>query len=332
MNRNRAFDLWFGDSQVVDENGDPLVVYHGTARPDRIGEVFRKDRATSGPMAFFTDDPEIASSYAVGKNDTSIESHGDYSEWFRANINGRDVPIGKVWWLLTAAQRCEISEKLPHVVYDRDEDEAPRLGARDEYGCTGGQGWREMIARYHGDVLQAAMYYWVVGGTLYDREEEFLWILELGGARGLFTFDDPWRKDSSVYAVYLSIQNPLVTSEIPKKVVTALTRASRTAPAAVQMSDPWNKRQQDPADWIQRLNQDARERTTYVWTSIPDWVTQTLIDLGYDGIQDVGGKYSGDPDHHVVWIPFEPTQVKSAIGNRGTFDPGNPNVLDGWRR
>jgi len=27
---NPAFDAWFGDSKVVDENGEPLVVYHGT--------------------------------------------------------------------------------------------------------------------------------------------------------------------------------------------------------------------------------------------------------------------------------------------------------------
>lgn len=25
-----SFDNWFGDSKVIDDNGDPLVVYHGT--------------------------------------------------------------------------------------------------------------------------------------------------------------------------------------------------------------------------------------------------------------------------------------------------------------
>jgi hypothetical protein len=33
-----AFEQWFGDSKVVDENGDPLVVYHGTSRMGRDGE------------------------------------------------------------------------------------------------------------------------------------------------------------------------------------------------------------------------------------------------------------------------------------------------------
>ena len=30
--RSKEFDEWFGESKVVDENGDPLVVYHGTTQ------------------------------------------------------------------------------------------------------------------------------------------------------------------------------------------------------------------------------------------------------------------------------------------------------------
>lgn len=30
-NNKEAFNEWFNGSQVVDENGEPLVVYHGTA-------------------------------------------------------------------------------------------------------------------------------------------------------------------------------------------------------------------------------------------------------------------------------------------------------------
>jgi SAM-dependent methyltransferase len=41
---NPAFDAWFGDSKVVDENGEPMIVYHGTDRkfdafnPDTFGD------------------------------------------------------------------------------------------------------------------------------------------------------------------------------------------------------------------------------------------------------------------------------------------------------
>jgi hypothetical protein len=50
-----AFKKWFGDSKVVDADGKPLVVYHGSQRADRIGDRFKKNRATSGPMQYFTD-------------------------------------------------------------------------------------------------------------------------------------------------------------------------------------------------------------------------------------------------------------------------------------
>lgn len=55
--------------------------------------------------------------------------------------------------------------------------------------------------------------------------------------------------------------------------------------------------------------------------------------LGYDGIIhedvfDVGEKlYEGEPPERVVsWRPFRQNQVKSAIGNRGTFDPEDHRI------
>jgi hypothetical protein len=54
-------------------------------------------------------------------------------------------------------------------------------------------------------------------------------------------------------------------------------------------------------------------------------VRKELIKQGYDGIQvkdsttDFGGKRDD-------WVAFFPEQVKSAIGNRGTYDPTNPDI------
>lgn len=62
------FYRWFGDSKVVDEQGRPLVVYHGT---NKEFEVFSKGllgKTTQAESAkkgfFFTDDTEVADSYA----------------------------------------------------------------------------------------------------------------------------------------------------------------------------------------------------------------------------------------------------------------------------
>lgn len=54
----RNFWRWFGDSKVVDEQGRPLVVYHGT---NSDLSAFASDRAN-----YFTADPGAASVYAEG--------------------------------------------------------------------------------------------------------------------------------------------------------------------------------------------------------------------------------------------------------------------------
>jgi len=51
------FRTWFGNSQAVDDSGQPLVVYHGTDEPF---EVFRTD---SEEGAFFTTNQEAAEDY-----------------------------------------------------------------------------------------------------------------------------------------------------------------------------------------------------------------------------------------------------------------------------
>jgi len=74
-------------------------------------------------------------------------------------------------------------------------------------------------------------------------------------------------------------------------------------------------------------------------------IRQAFEDMGFDGIIDftvdkkfgsqkrlprgVSGKATGMKGMHaetVHYIAFKPTQIKSAIGNRGTWDPKDPNV------
>lgn len=86
------FRRWFGDSKVVDENGKPLVVYHGTtgnfdvfdmSRAGEVGDRFAE-------AAFFTSSPVVAAGYAQ-RLDADPE-HADLvaaesealSEWGRA--------------------------------------------------------------------------------------------------------------------------------------------------------------------------------------------------------------------------------------------------------
>jgi len=56
------FKKWFGESKVVDENGKPQVVYHGTTEEFNR---FDKEKATMGGITWFTSNPETANEFAT---------------------------------------------------------------------------------------------------------------------------------------------------------------------------------------------------------------------------------------------------------------------------
>jgi hypothetical protein len=66
--QNAQFRAWFGHSKIVDANGEPMVVYHGTDRDfaafssDHVGS--RTDYGFWGKGFYFMNDPEWASGYA----------------------------------------------------------------------------------------------------------------------------------------------------------------------------------------------------------------------------------------------------------------------------
>lgn len=56
-----------------------------------------------------------------------------------------------------------------------------------------------------------------------------------------------------------------------------------------------------------------------------EWDRQDVARMkaeGYDGVIVKGGEDESD-----IYTPFDPAQIKSAIGNRGTFNPNDPNIL-----
>ena len=70
------FRQWFGNSKVVDSNGDPLVVYHGTNQEinkfskARSGENTRSESSYRG--FYFTTSPEVADAYAEKAANTQV--------------------------------------------------------------------------------------------------------------------------------------------------------------------------------------------------------------------------------------------------------------------
>jgi len=70
-----AFKNWFGNSKVVNEDGSPLVVYHGTKNFE--GNQFKPskktNRANNIDGYYFTSDPREASNYSLGGANEIVE-------------------------------------------------------------------------------------------------------------------------------------------------------------------------------------------------------------------------------------------------------------------
>ncbi len=321
-NLNSNFWNWFGKSKVVDEQGKPLAVYHGTQRPDRVGNQFDPKRASSGPMGFFTSDPSVASGYATSKRDTSIKDETEYYERFLVKVKGRKNPVNIVdyWYFLSPEQKKDITEKAPYVNMDMDED---TIFLDTKEGMKPFDSFQWDVRQARGNVFKALSDTWLASGSIFDEEERFLDVLRLLGITNV-DYEDPHVVKSGVYAVYLSLQNPLKTWEVSDDVIFSLYEVSKKQRQRQTVgADDWDKRIQNPKEWVQRL----KNKDDYVWTSIPDWVTLTLKQLGYDGIIDIGSK-NGQKTEHFVYIPFRPNQIKS-IWNKGTwsFDSNKLNEI-----
>ncbi len=323
-----AFKKWFGQSKVVNAHGEPVIVYHGTARKDRVGTVFRPERATSGPMAFFTDSPEIASNYSRNKTDTSIdyeeEDYHDYHRQFRVTLpSGRDIPLERYWNYLSPEERQRIARTAGHIRTDWEGDDSIIL---DPSTDEANGGFRFHLQEARGNALRALVYHWLDSATLFGQETRFLDVLAKLDLPIAPWYRDPDYTEPGVYACYLHMERPFRTDSISKQTLTSLKAASRKAGNPAQKGGllSWSKNDLAPDTWIDILEEDVKNGTTYAWTTIPDWVTACLKRLGYDGIIDQGGKFHSDI--HTVYIPFSPYQLKSATDNNGSFDSGNPDI------
>ncbi|MCI5731199.1 MAG: hypothetical protein MR304_06625 [Eubacterium sp.] len=307
---------FFKDSQIVDESGSLKVMYHGTGRADRVGYYFDSKRATSGPMAFFTDDKEIAENYSRDKKDTSLdydERYSDYHTQFRVNYNGEDISVGELWNRLPANEKRELEEKAGHICFD-DDYETIIYNPDVDYGNGNFDSY--LLRENNGNVLEALVQAWLDDGELFGIEEKFKEVLELAGIKDVDYYNPDYR-DEKVYEVYLNVTNPFDTTNISADMLEQIKEAAGNAAETVgNEADMWDKNNVDAEQFVERLESDIKNGTTYSWTSIPDFVTDVLKENGYDGIIDKGGKYGGDT--HQVVIPFYSEQIKQVTNENPT--------------
>ena len=320
--------------EVAKAKGYNIRAYHGTRRGDRVGNVFLPERATSGPMAFFTDNKEIAENYAKSKQDTSMAYDPDYDSYetqFRIKMKNMDIPLYRAWGYLPFDARSRITQKAQQLRENWDGDNEFILDPNTKE-ANGGFQWQLKMAR--GNALLALNEQWLNSGTLFNEESRYLEVLEMAGVMEEFKkigdiyFKDPNARHEKVYDTYLRITNPFDTSFADESFVDGLLAwyeeqdESQYERESME-SDLWDKNSIDAYEFADRVRSDIERGTFHAWTSIPDSVTDYLKSLGYDGIKDLGGKNSDVG--HTVWIPFSSEQIKSSepvtYDDNGNFIP-----------
>lgn len=305
------------DSVVKNEDGTPKVVYSGHGNSNLFGGAWDIKKATSGGF-YFTENPDIASSYAKDKLG-NMETYSNGSEYRFKNAKGEyKDSIDKV--RLSEEQVRKFDEWL-----------------MDDMGYT----WDDYVRENapYDKLLQGLRY----NGGKYNLQNVYKLMESLGYAdngwnystnsQGKSTFEEllddmgiEWdsytKQAGGVFPVYLDIRNPIDTSKpFPQDLLNALEyAASKERKSADADSAHWTK-DYPLKEWVEDIKRGADG-----WaTQVPTKARKIMLDLGYDGIKDTGGKMLGDTNH-TVWVALEPTQIKSATGNRGTFDASKKDI------
>ncbi len=90
---NSNFWDWFEDSKVVDKQGNPLIVYHGSGR-----DVTEITPGYNEPGAYFTTNYKLAGNYAKGNSEVIYSVYLKIEKPFIVNFNDNMEPIvnGKI--------------------------------------------------------------------------------------------------------------------------------------------------------------------------------------------------------------------------------------------
>jgi len=320
------FKRWFGDSKVVNEKGEPLVLYSGHGNLDLYGDAYDPKRGTAGGF-YATEDPAIASNYATGKlGEKEYYENGDQ---YRFQLkNGKFNK--KLWQMeLSPEQQAKVREFMAdenlgggsydieqywkdNAQYDKDARRAlARGGLRDLHSI-----WQ--FLEYMGENIAYAK----EGDAPYFQRQTSSTFEKILDHLGI-----PWKSklwsQPGVVPVHLRIRNPLDASKpFPPDLLAALKREARYERTVADSSDRHWTKDFPLKEWIRSI-EDGNE---YWSTQIPKKALPVLKRFGYDGIKETGLKGSEGP-RQVNWIAFDPEQIKSATGNRGAFDPNDPNIL-----
>lgn len=136
------------------------------------------------------------------------------------------------------------------------------------------------------------------------------------------TYADLYTYNSNIKDVYLSIKNPLDLTVFGIQDITSHELIKFLEDKGVQLNESVKE----------AIRTEPKARAWEHVRSNGFAFRKSLQNTGFDGIKQYDTHSFGErlPDDvkqkATVWIAFSPTQIKSATGNRGTFDSNNPDI------
>ena len=262
--RAQNLKKWFGDSKVVNEDGSPKVVYHGTDKPDF--SIF-------DPASWFSEHPLESSAY------TNVDV-----------IKIREKSLKKY----TLSDDTSMAGKTIDYAGILSDHENPKIGSY--YGTDNGvfkylgKGKWEGLSKIDVDYDAVTPDFQKIKLKKVASSEA---VKEVNAYNNQFAGETAG-EGGRVYPVYLSIKNPLRLSALD-----ANRFSERTGMSKKDIQDQVNKWKAQGYDGIITTSDEA---------------TMSI---------DARDALGGIPEQY---IPFDASQIKSAVGNTGQYSPENPDI------
>lgn len=305
----RNFWRWFGDSKVTDADGLPLVVYHGTRRAFDVFTPSKPRGAAGNPEGiYFSPDKSTAEEYAQdvdGATDErsrvveayiKIESEAD-GQVKESRYSGSEYIVFKPENIKsTAGNSGAFDPDNADIRFSRSKSEAKTNLSEFLKGSK----VRRVV--YHATAADFNTFDTSrsdLGAHFGTREqaEQVAGGMRLNNTSG-----------TNVMPVWISLKNPLRLKDVGTFHADGI---------ADQLERKGLLPRGEGKRIIKEIDADWKLRKKY-----DPIVRKAIQDAGYDGVV-YSNTQEGAGDSYIV---FEPTQVKSAIGNSGDFDPSNPDI------
>ena len=269
--RTKAFKEWFGDwendpenaSKVIDENGEPLVVYHGTNAEFTVFDNSKSDSSYKG--FYFTDSKEMAGSY---KGDILMPVFLNIRDYYKVNASG------KSW--------NNISTSIAGV------------------NSNSALEWLENIVKQNSLELEQAKRgaYDILSGKYIKNEKRIKEVQEFLDNLGV----------TKLYNEYKNVINSSPYSTV-ERAIKYFKLKSIEHKAAKLFND----------------NYYRYRETHFVHTRDLETVFSDRDGIIINDVIDYGSKVDNALPND-VYIVYNPSQIKSATDNIGTFDSNNPDI------